>query len=128
MEKGHESMADKGAKIVKQEKSQFVTDEQIKTERKFPRRSFLVATGTLLAGAVALASGVRASAQQADPDKKKASDPDQTDKKKPMKAKSAKKGSDPDKKKGSDPDKKKASTKAKPKKAPPKSDPDGARL
>jgi hypothetical protein len=121
-------MAEKDAKIVKQGKSQSVTDEQIKTERKFPRRSFLVATGTLLAGAVALASGVRASAQQSDPDSKKASDPDQTDKKKSTKAKSAKKGSDPDKKKGSDPDKKKKmSTKAKAK-TPPKSDPDGARL
>ncbi|HKF51460.1 MAG TPA: hypothetical protein VKB26_04050, partial [Candidatus Acidoferrales bacterium] len=71
-------------------KSQTVTDEQIVTVNKFPRRSFLTATGALLAGAVAVASGMRASAQQAqdpdkkptDPDKKKASDPDTADKKK----------------------------------------------
>lgn len=108
-------MAEKAPKVT-------VTDEQIVTERKFPRRSFLTATGTLLAGAVAIASGVRASAQQSDPDKKKAADPDTADKKKKAsdpdkkkkmstKAKSAKKASDPDKKK-----------------TPPKSDPDGSRL
>lgn len=112
-------MAEKAPKVT-------VTDEQIVTERKFPRRSFLAATGTLLAGAVAIASGVRASAQQADPDKKKPADPDTADKKKASdpdtadkkkktsmkaKAKSTKKASDPDKKK-----------------TPPKSDPDGSRL
>lgn len=124
------------AKDVKKQKT--VTDEQIVTVNKFPRRSFLTATGALLAGAVAVASGMRASAQQdpdkkkptdpdqadkkkgSDPDKKKASDPDQTDKKKKVKAKS--KSTDPDKKKASDPDKKKATD---PDKKP--TDPDGYR-
>lgn len=102
-----------------------VTNEQIVTERKFPRRSFLTATGALLAGAVAIASGVRASAQDAqqasDPDsKKKAADPDTKDKPKKAKAssKTAKKATDPDKKK---------KTTAKPK-TPPKTDPDGSRV
>lgn len=109
------------AEDVKKQKT--VTDEQIVTVNKFPRRSFLTATGALLAGAVAVAAGARASAQQ-DPDTKKPAE---------------KKGSDPDSKKGSDPDKKKKmSTKAKSgkKKAPAKkaadpdkkpTDPDGYR-
>jgi hypothetical protein len=95
-----------------------VRDEQILTERKFPRRSFLTATGALLAGAVAIASGVRASAQE-----QKATDPDTKDKPKKTMKKSKMH------KKGSDPDKKKKMTKSKAKaKTPPKSDPDGARL
>ena len=94
-----------------------VTDEQILTQRKFPRRSFLTAAGALLAGAAAVASGVRVSAQE-----KKATDPDSKDKPK----KTAKKSSKSGMKKGSDPDKKKTS---KPKAKPaPKSDPDGSRL
>jgi len=140
-------MAEKDPKVVKQESSQTLTDEQIVTERKMPRRSFLTAAGALLVGAAALASGVRAVAQQgADPDSKKASDPDAKDKKKgsdpdskkKMKTKSSdpdsktkKKGSDPDsKKKASDPDskgKKKGSDPDSKKKTPPKTDPDGAR-
>lgn len=114
-------MADKDAK---QNQPQTVTDEQITTVNKLPRRSFLSATGALLAGAVAVGAG--ASAQQSnpgskkktdpdtadkkkgsDPDKNKAADQDQTDKKKtPAKAKSNRKASDPDKKKATDPDKK----------------------
>ena len=94
-----------------------VTDEQILTQRKFPRRSFLTAAGALLAGAAAVASGVRVSAQE------KATDPDSKDKPKKTAKKSSKSGM---KKKGSDPDKKKTS---KPKAKPaPKSDPDGSRL
>lgn len=79
-------MADADAK---QQNPQKLTDEQI-TVNKLARRSFLAATGALLAGAVAVASGARAFVQQQDPDKQK--DPD--------------KKTDPDKKK-SDPDKKK---------------------
>lgn len=129
-------MAEKDPKVVKQESSQTLTDEQIVTERKMPRRSFLTAAGALLVGAAALASGVRAVAQQgSDPDSKKATDPDSKDKKKgsdPDSKKTTKtKSSDPDsktKKKGSDPDsKKKASDPDSKKKTPPKTDPDGAR-
>ncbi|MGH9781836.1 MAG: hypothetical protein ACRD33_08440 [Candidatus Acidiferrales bacterium] len=93
-----QTMADKDPKVVKQESSQTLTDEQIITERKMPRRSFLTAAGALLVGAAALASGVRAVAQQgSDPDSKKATDPDTKDKKK----------GDPDSKKGADPGSKK---------------------
>jgi len=77
-----------------------VKDENILTERKFPRRSFLTATGALLAGAAVLASGISAvAAPQSDPDAKKKK---KTAKKskihKKAKAKKAKKakGSDPD--------------------------------
>lgn len=117
--KGSESMAE-DTKAGNEKKLQTVTDEQIVTVNKFPRRSFLTATGALLAGAVALAAGARASAQAQDPDQKKATDPDQADKKKKKmtkaksKAKSKKKAADPDKKKATDPDKK-------------PTDPDGAR-
>ncbi len=116
-------MAEKDPKVVKQESSQTLTDEQIVTERKMPRRSFLTAAGALLVGAAALASGVRAVAQQgSDPDSKKAADPDTKDKKKasdPDKKKKKTKTSATKGKKAADPDKKK--------KAPPKTDPDGAR-
>lgn len=117
-------MAEKDPKVVGPESSRTLTDEQIVTERKMPRRSFLTAAGALLVGAAALASGVRAVAQQgADPDSKKAADPDSKDKKKtdPDKKKTKAKANDPDtkdKKKAADPDKKKT---------PPKTDPDGAR-
>lgn len=98
-------MADKDPEVVNQEPSGTVTDDQIVTERKMPRRSFLAATGAFLAGAAVIASSVRAAAQEttSDPDKKKGSDPDK--KKKKGKGWHKKKGSDPDKKKGSDPDK-----------------------
>lgn len=121
-------MAEKDPKVVGPESSRTLTDEQIVTERKMPRRSFLTAAGALLVGAAALASGVRAVAQQGtDPDSKKAADPDSKDKKKTdpdkkkAKAKAKAKANDPDtkdKKKAADPDKKKT---------PPKTDPDGAR-
>lgn len=146
-------MAEKDPKVVKQESSQTLTDEQIVTERKIPRRSFLTAAGALLVGAAALASGVRAVAQQgSDPDSKKAADPDTKDKKKgsdpdsnKKRKKTAANTADPDskkaadadskdRKKSSDPDSKsktadsqsKRAAKAKAK-TPPKSDPDGAR-
>ena len=90
-------MADK--ETIHQEPLQTLADDQIVTERKLPRRSFLATSGAFLAGAAAIVSGVRASAQEAsDPDKKKSGDPDKTDPDK-------KKGSDPDKKKSGDPDK-----------------------
>lgn len=66
-------MADTDAKQKNPEK---LTDEKI-TVNKLARRSFLAATGALLAGAVVVASGARAFAQQQDPDKQK--DPDKTD-------------------------------------------------
>lgn len=72
-------MADKNPYVVNQEAPRTLTDEQIVTERKLPRRSFLAATGAVLVGgAAALVSGMRAAAQDAqppktgtDPDKKK---------------------------------------------------------
>jgi hypothetical protein len=83
-----------------QKPPQTLTDNQIVTERKFPRRSFLTAAGTFMAGAAAIVAGTRAStllaSPQSDPDKKKGSDPD---KKKKKKNKGKKKASDPDKKK-----------------------------
>jgi hypothetical protein len=93
-----------------------LTDEQIVTERKIPRRSFLTTAGVFMGGAAAIVAGTRATtllaSPQNDPDKKKASDPD----KKKASTTGTKKASDPDKKKASDPDKKKggapASTKA----------------
>lgn len=113
-------MAEIDPKVVKQESSQTLTDEQIVTERKMPRRSFLTAAGALLVGAAALASGVRAVAQQgSDPDSKKAADPDSKDKKKTTMKKKTTTTKAKTKAKGSDPDKKK--------KAPAKTDPDGAR-
>lgn len=116
-------MTEEDAKVVKQESSQTLTDEQIVTERKMPRRSFLTAAGALLIGASALASGVRAMAQQgSDPDSKKAADPDSKDKKKTTTKKKTATTKTKAKAKGSDPD-----TKDKKKKAPAKTDPDGAR-
>ena len=93
-------MADTNPKGVNQESIRTLTDDQIVTERKLPRRSFLTATGTLLAGAAALVSGVRAAAQdtgqekkESDPDKKKESKSSKTKKEKKTKEKEQ----DPDK-------------------------------
>jgi hypothetical protein len=101
-------MADTNPKGVNQESIRTLTDDQIVTERKLPRRSFLTATGTLLAGAAALVSGVRAAAQdtgqekkESDPDKKKESDPDKKKESKSSKTKKEKKT----KEKEQDPDK-----------------------
>ncbi|HEX4165196.1 MAG TPA: hypothetical protein VHZ55_06965 [Bryobacteraceae bacterium] len=86
-----------------------ITDDQIVTDRKIQRRSFLNTTGALLAGAAGIVSGARASGHgfqtQTDPDQKKPSDPDQKKAADPDK----KKASDPDQKKSADPDQKKAS-------------------
>jgi hypothetical protein len=95
--KKEQIMTDKKPEEVYPVSSQTLTDDQIVTERKLPRRSFLTAAGTFVAGAAAIVAGTRATAvlasPQNDPDKKKASDPDK------------KKASDPDKKKRSAPPK-----------------------
>ena len=93
-------MTDSKPEELDPESTQTLTDDQIVTESKLQRRSFLATAGAFVAGAAAVVAGARATdllaSPQNDPDKKKASDPDK------------KKGSDPDKKKGSDPDKKKS--------------------
>lgn len=126
------------AKAGNEKKLQTVKDEQIVTVNKFPRRSFLTATGALLGGAVALAAGMRASAQQqdpdkvqdpdkkTDPDKKRHNDTDKADVKRKIrkvKSKVKSKLDDHDKtdKKKTDPDKKPGDPDKKP------TDPDGAR-
>ena len=69
-------MTDKSTKAPDLESLRTVTDDEITTERKVPRRSFLGATGALLAGAAGMVSGIRASglhnSPQDDPDKKPA--------------------------------------------------------
>ncbi|HEV2352453.1 MAG TPA: hypothetical protein VG028_21665 [Terriglobia bacterium] len=84
-----------------------LTNDQIITERKLPRRSFLTAAGTLLAGgAAALVAGSRALAQDkkegaSDPDSKKGAKKTKTKKSstktKTKKSKKGAKASDPDK-------------------------------
>jgi hypothetical protein len=86
-------MAGKNPEEINREASPSLADDQIVTERTFSRRSFLTATGALLAGAVALAAGVKGMAQE------KGSDPDSKKGKKKGTKKGAKKGGDPDKKK-----------------------------
>ncbi len=94
-------MPDKDIEATDSESLGTITDDQIVTERKVPRRSFLSTTGALLVGAAGIVSGVRAATPQNDPDKKpadpdkKAADPD-------------KKPADPDKRRAEDPDKKAA--------------------
>ena len=70
-----------------------LTDGQIVTERKFPRRSFVTAAGAFLTGAGVLVAGMRAEAQE------KPADPDQKKKGKKKGKKKASKASDPDQKK-----------------------------
>jgi len=95
-------MADEKRKVGDHEPSPTLTDDQIVTERKLPRRSFLAAAGTLLAGgAVAIVAAGRASAQDTDAEKKEgASDPDAKKKKsksgKGKKSKKETKPADPD--------------------------------
>ena len=106
------TMSDQKPEAVKQAS---LTDEEIVTERKLPRRAFLSTTGVLLAGgAAAVVAGARGLARdftpQGDPDKAKSSDPDKKKASDPDKKKAShsakKKASDPDKKKqkASDPD------------------------
>ena len=87
-------MADGNRKVVNPESPRTLTDDQIVTERKLPRRSFLSAAGTLLAGGtLAIVAAGRSSAQDTDAEKKEgkeaANDPDA--KKKKSKGKKAKK-------------------------------------
>jgi hypothetical protein len=110
--KESKTMADKSAEPRNEESRQTLSDDQIITERKLPRRTFLSGTATLLAGGAAvLVSGARAATlnrgpqaqdpdRKTDPDKKKASDPDR--------AADADKGKagDPDRRRSSDPDRK----------------------
>src|SRR6516165_9176707 len=99
-------MADRKQEGRNQESPATLTDDQIVTERKVPRRSFLTATGTLLAGAAALVTGVRAAAQDAGQEKKE-SDPDKKKETKSGKTKKEKKAKgkeqDPDKAKTKEP-------------------------
>jgi len=97
----------KNPEVVNQETARTVTDDQIVTERKSPRRSFLTATGAVLAAAAAMVSGALAGPQE------KAGDPDAK--------KEAKKAADPDEKKK---DGKKAPAKKSDKKSAKESDPD----
>lgn len=110
-----ERMAEKSEQVVNGQNAKSLSEEQIVTERTLSRRSFLTSTGALLAGAVALATGMPLMAQEKDSD---------ADKKKTKAStkKSMKKGSDPDKKKTMT--KKSAKTKKKAK----ASDPDSHRL
>jgi hypothetical protein len=103
-------------------KSQSLTDDEIITEKRLPRRSFLAVGGTLLAaGALVLTSG-RVTGAQDDPDKKKPAPQDPDKAKQPP-------ASDPDKAKAtssSDPDKAKTKSDKKKSKTKPQ-DPDKAK-
>ena len=75
---------DESREAMSQEQTQTLTDGQIVTERKVPRRSFLTVAGTLLAGgALAITAAARAGAQE--PEKKD----DDADKKKETSSKSS---------------------------------------
>src|SRR6266568_4354232 len=79
------NMAVKKTEASNQESPRALSDDQIVTKRKLPRRSFLTAAGTILAGgAVAMVSGGRAAAQETTPEKKD----DDADKKKETSKKS----------------------------------------
>lgn len=111
-------MSDKNTKVPNLEPLRTVTDDQIVTERKLPRRSFLSTTGALLTGAAGIVAGMRGSSLQdqtqdpdkkpADPDKKPA-DPDKPsdDERKRREEERRKRREDSDKK-PSDPDKRPA--------------------
>lgn len=79
-------MADEDIEVPHRESPRTLSDDEIVTEQKVPRRSFLSTTGALLTGATGLVLGARASGllnspqddpnkRPADPDKKPA-DPD----------------------------------------------------
>lgn len=83
-------MVKEDPKAMDQKTSRTLKDDQIITERRLPRRSFLATAGTLLAGgAVAIVAGSRAAAQEPDSDAKPAKKDNDADKKK-MTSKSAK--------------------------------------
>jgi len=86
-----ETPVDEGREVVNQESLRTITDKEIVTERRVPRRSFLTAAGTLLAGgALAIVSGRRAAAQEPDSDAKPKKKDEDADKKKETGAKSKK--------------------------------------
>lgn len=76
-----------------------LTDEQISTERRLPRRSFLTAVGTIFVGAAAVVAS--ASSLQSDPDAKKSKTKKKSHKHAAKGSKHAKKTAKP---KASDPD------------------------
>ncbi|HZT73203.1 MAG TPA: hypothetical protein VE996_06105 [Terriglobales bacterium] len=81
-----------------------LTDEQISTERRLPRRSFLTAVGTMFVGAAAVVASARAasaSSLQSDPDAKKPKNNKKSQKHAAKGSKHAKKAAKP---KASDPD------------------------
>src|SRR5690348_320406 len=89
-----------------QNSTRTLNDDQILTERKVPRRSFLATAGTLMAGATAIVAGARATSlvafpqNQTNPDQQKPADPDQQKPADPDSQKPA----DPDQQKPADPD------------------------
>ena len=115
-------MTDKNHEAPDTESLRTVTDEEIVTERKVPRRSFLGATGAVLAGAAGIVTGATATGlhhppqddpdkKPADPDKKPSKKEDETRKKADdasKKADDAPKKADDPQKKAADPDKKPA--------------------
>lgn len=120
-------MANENPKAPNQQSARTLKDDEIITERKLSRRSFVTVAGTLLAGGAAfLVAGSAANAQDqkekdqaTDPDKTKddnskketkegAADPDKTKKDKKQKDKSKDKNKDKNKDQATDPDKPKS--------------------
>jgi len=103
-----ETPGNEGREVVNPASPRTLTDEEMVTERRVARRSFLAAAGTLLAGgALAIVSGTRAAAQEPDSDAKPQKKDSDADKKKEAGAKSkktkkakAEKDTDADKAKG----------------------------
>jgi hypothetical protein len=80
-----------GREVVNPGSPRTLTDEEVVTERRVARRSFLTAAGTLLAGgALAIVSGRPAAAQEPDADAKPQKKDNDADKKKEAGAKSKK--------------------------------------
>jgi hypothetical protein len=123
-------MADENPKVPNQQSARTLKDDEIVTDRKFSRRSFVTVAGTLLAGGAAfLVAGSAANAQDqkenkdqaTDPDKQKddsskekqetkeaAADPDKTKKDKKHKDKNKDTKKDKNKDQATDPDKPKS--------------------
>jgi outer membrane biosynthesis protein TonB len=68
-------MSDKNKELNRVEPLRTLSDEQLITERKLPRRSFLGASGALIAGVSGIASGMYAAVRQDDPNKRPNNDP-----------------------------------------------------
>jgi len=102
LDKKPETGPEEAQEVAGQEPVWSLTDEEIVTQRTFPRRHLLTAGGAILAaGSLAVVSGARASSQEQDPDKAKPADPDKAKPADPDRARPA----DPDKAKPADPDK-----------------------